>query len=298
MKTSSLLLIVLAVILVVSLLAIWLYPSVQDFMAGNTMWNGINSFTKEYAVENLDSLKDLKTGVTGQVLVVIPYLEYDQADLKRIEQFVQDGNTLVLMDDFGYGNSILQELGVSARFDNRILLDPLFCHKNANLPRVTDFSADLKEQEIGDVVFNHATALSQVESSAALAWSSAGSFLDSNQNGKQDTGEDGGPFAVAAELPYGKGIIRLVSDPSIIINSMSGENNNSQFARYLLGADENTQEVFLDRGHLSKSPLDSAKISLADLREFLANPYILVGLIAICFVIILRYTLKKGEIFG
>jgi hypothetical protein len=298
MKTSSLFLIVIAVVLAVSLLSIWVYPSIQDFMSGNTMWNGIKSFDKEYSVENLDSLDNLASGPSEQVLVVIPYLEFSQADLDRISKFVQAGNTLVLMDDFGYGNSILQNLGLSARFENRILLDPLFCYKNEYLPRITDFSAGLKEQGLEAIVFNHATVLSQVDNSEALAWSSANSFLDSNQNGKLDQGEPAGPFAVAAELHSGKGTVKLVSDPSIVINSMIGENNNSQFTRYLVATNGTTRGILLDRGHLSKSPLDSSKISLTDFREFLSNPYILVGLIALLFVIIIRYTLKKGEIFG
>jgi hypothetical protein len=298
MKNSSLFLIVIAVVLAVSLLSIWVYPSIQDFMSGNTMWNGIKSFDKEYSVENLDSLDNLATGPAEKVLVVIPYLEFSQVDLDRINKFIQSGNTLVLMDDFGYGNSVLQSLGLSARFESRILLDPLFCYKNEYLPRITDFSAGLKEQKLEAIVFNHATVLSQVDDSEALAWSSADSFLDSNQNGKLDQGEPSGPFVVAAELHSGKGIVRLVSDPSIVINSMIGENNNSQFTRYLVETNVTTQRIILDRGHLSKSPLDSSRISLTDFREFVSNPYILVGLIALLFVIIIRYTLKKGEIFG
>jgi len=34
------------------------------------------------------------------------------------------------MDDFGYGNSFLAYAGVSARFDDNPLLDPLFNYKN------------------------------------------------------------------------------------------------------------------------------------------------------------------------
>jgi hypothetical protein len=297
MKTSNLLLIVLAIILVISFLAIWLFPSVQDLMSSNTMWNGIKTFDSEYSVENLDSLDNLAAGPSQQVLVVIPYLEFSQTDRDRIKKFVQEGNTLILMDDFGYGNSLLQSLGLSARFENQILLDPLFCYKNQYLPRITDFAPGLKEKKIEALAFNHATVLSQVDNSQALAWSSANSFLDLNQNGSRDSTEPTGPFIVAAELHSVKGTVELVSDPSLIINSMTDQNNNSQFIRYLIERNGTPLGILLDRSHLSKSPLDYSKISLSDLRDILSNPYILVGLIALIFVIVIRFTLEKGELF-
>ena len=62
MKTSRLIGLVVILVVLVSLASIWFYPSVQAFMASNTMWNGINKFSKEYNVQNIDSLTALPAG--------------------------------------------------------------------------------------------------------------------------------------------------------------------------------------------------------------------------------------------
>ena len=45
-RVSSILFAVVVLILVISLLSIWFYPSVLDFMASNTMSSGIREFSK------------------------------------------------------------------------------------------------------------------------------------------------------------------------------------------------------------------------------------------------------------
>ena len=56
MRVSSVLFAVVVLIIVISLLSIWFYPSIQDFMASNTMWNGIRNFSNEFIAD--DNLRD------------------------------------------------------------------------------------------------------------------------------------------------------------------------------------------------------------------------------------------------
>ncbi len=90
----------------------------------------------------------------------------------------------------------------------------------------------------------------------------------------------------------------LISDPSVILNSMVEQNDNYRFIQYLTQDRGQTGSIFLDISHLSQSPLDTSKADLEDVRLVLANPYVLVGLMAIAFALIARYTLRKGELFG
>lgn len=298
MRVSSVLFTVVTLILAVSLLCIWFYPSIRDFMASNTMWNGIRSFSTEFgadAVESLDELPDLPEKT---VLVAIPYLEYSDEELVEIKQFVADGGTLLLMDDYGYGNSFLEYLGVDARFTNKPLLDPLFSYKNQWLPRITDFSPEVKESGVEVIVLNHATSLTDVLPSSVIAWSSGSSFLDTNESGTWDPGEPKGPLAVAAKFRLGKGTLALVSDPSIMLNSMVGRDDNYSFIRYLTGHEGEQKRVLVDSSHLTKAPLDVSKTRLIDSREVLSSPYALVGITALIVVVVSRYTLKKGETIG
>jgi hypothetical protein len=261
------------------------------------MWNGISHFSREFQADNIDSVTRLAEVPQDSVLVSIPYLEYTPDEVVAIKRFVDNGGTLLLMDDFGYGNSVLAYLGMEARFTNQLLLDPLFCYKNPSMPRVTDFSG--KIDGVNEVVLNHATTLTNVADADAIAWSSSSSFLDLNENGSWDRGEPKGPLPVAAKFGLGRGTVAIVSDPSIAINTMVDRDDNYELITYLTGRRGEQQGVFIDRSHLTKTPLDVSKIRLTDTREWLSNPYALLGITALVFVVISRTTVvKKGETLG
>ncbi|MCJ7744234.1 MAG: DUF4350 domain-containing protein [Dehalococcoidales bacterium] len=297
MRVSSLLSITVILVLVISLVCIWFFPSIQDFMASNVMWNGISHFSREFKAENVDSLESLTEVPEDSILVAVPYLEYTENELAAMKRFVDNGGTLLLMDDFGYGNSVLAYLGMEARFTNQLVLDPLFCYKNPAMPRITDFNP--KIDGIDEVMLNHATTLTNVAEADVIAWSSSSSFLDLNENSSWDEGEPKGPFTVAAKFKSGKGTVALVADPSTVINTMVSRYDNYAFITYLTGRRGEQQEVFIDRSHLTKAPLDVSKIRLTNTREWLSNPYALLGITALVFVVISRTTVvKKGETLG
>ncbi|MFC2005865.1 DUF4350 domain-containing protein [Chloroflexota bacterium] len=297
-RISSLLFTVLAITLFISLLCIWFYPSVQDFMVSNKMWNGIDKFVDAFDAENIDTLDDLPTIPGKIVLVSISYLEYSDEDLIKMKRFVDDGGTLLLMDDYGYGNDVLAYFGMNIRFSNKPLLDPIFCYRNQWLPRITDFASEVKESGINAIMFNHATALINHEEGQIIAWSSEASFLDTDEDEAWSQDEPKGPFPVVAKFRYGKGELAIVSDPSIIISSMVGRDDNYHFIEYLTSYDDEQREILVDRSHLSMTPLDISKTRLTSTREWLSNPYALLGVTALIFVTVSRYTLKKGETIG
>lgn len=295
MRVSSVLFAVVVLIIAISLLCIWFYPSIQDFMASNTMWNGIRNFSSEFNADDIESLGELPDVAEETALVAIPYLDYSNEELSKLKGFVEDGGTLLLMDDYGYGNSVLAYLGVSVRFTNKPLLDPLFCYKNQWLPKITDLAPRVKESGIDVIVFNHATTLTNVEQTEIIAWSSTTSFLDINENESWDEGEPKGPLPVATEVRFGKGKLVLASDPSIMLNSMVGRDDNYNFIKYLTTHKGEQKAILVDSAHLTKTPLDVSKTRLTGVREILSTPYPLLGIVALIFVVVSRYTLKKGE---
>ena len=298
MKTSRLIGLVVILVVLVSLASIWLYPSVQAFMANNTMWNGIDKFSRAYNVQNIDSVTALPADPKQDVLIVVPYTSFNTGELTQMKQFVENGGKLILMDDFGYGNSFLVYAGVPARFDNNPLLDPLFNYKNEYFPRILDFSAGVTGSGIKLLAFNHGTALSGISQSQVMAWSSSMSFLDTNQNGNLDPGEPQGPFVVAASISLGGGTIDLVSDSSLIMNTAPGTNDNNAFVNYLMTSNGTPTKVLFDRAQVTKSPLDASKIQLDRARGVLSNPYTLVGITALVFVIITWYIYRRGLLIG
>ncbi len=298
MKTSGIIFNIVLVALTVSLLCVWFYPSVEDFIAGNRMWNGVKDFTESFEAENLESIDELAAAPVGIAMVAIPYLEYAESHMDRMREYLENGGTLLVMDDYGYGNTILEYLGVTPRFSGDTLLDPLFNYKNQYLPRVTDFAPAVTESGVDVILLNYATALTGLADADVLAWSSEASYLDSNANGSLDSFEAAGPHPVAAEIACGKGRLILVADPSIVINTMVGRDDNNAFVEWLMSRHGDVTRVVFDNSHLSDTPLDVSKAGLTDTRDLLSKPYPVIGITALAFIGISRFTLRKGEKVG
>jgi len=293
MRLSSTLSIVAVLVLVISMLCIWFYPSAQGFMTSNTIWTGTKDFASEFSADNIDSLDDLPDMPEKTILVTVPYLEYSDEELSKVKRFVDDGGMLLLMDDYGYGNSILEYLGVSVRFSNKPLLDPVYYYKNQLMPRIIDLAPELRENDINMIMLNHATTLTNVIESEAIARSSSASFLDVNEDMQWNKGEPEGPFAVVGEFRLGKGTLNLIADPSIMINTMIGRDDNFNFIRYLTQRKGEQDRILVDISHLSKTPIDISKTRLSNTRRFLSNPYALLGITVAIIIVVSRYTLKK-----
>ncbi len=293
--------IVALIMVFVSLLCVWFYPSMQDFMANNATWNGIKRFASEFNAEIPESLAVIP-GVSEQaakkVLVVIPTLDFNAEDLFIIRNFINDGGTLLLIDDYGYANTILSYLDTDIRFSKAPFLDPLFSYKNQNIPRITDFIPELKDAGINVLTFNNATALLNVSEPEAIAWSSKASFLDKDGNGVLSQGDSRGPLVVAAEVKLGKGKVVMISDSSIIVNSMVERDNNYDFIKYNISHDGESKQILIDGSHLAKNPLNKAKQMLAAAKKAMSSPYALIGLMAFVFIAVYRYTLWGGESTG
>lgn len=297
MRLADALFTVVVLVLTVSLACILFLPSVQDFMSGNNMWNGIKEFSAEHDAVVVEGGNHISESPGKTALIIIAYKPLGEAELSEIKRFLETGGVVLLMDDYGYGNDVLEFLGLDIRFAGQPLLDPLFCYKNQWLPKVTDLAPELNESGINTLVLNHATALLNTGGAEVLAWSSPTSFLDVNGNEKQD-GELQGPLPIIARLAAGKGTLAAIADPSIIINSMVDRDDNSRLIKYLTTEYGEQRQILIDAAHLAQKPLDASKTSLSRVREALSMPYPLLGVIGLIFVVISRYVLKRGEGIG
>ncbi|MFP4641261.1 MAG: DUF4350 domain-containing protein [Dehalococcoidia bacterium] len=282
-------------IVIISALCILFFPTVQDFMIGNSLWNGLAHFSQEHKATTVDSSRELPELSQEKTFVSIPYRPYNEDELERVERFVVEGGRLLLMDDFGEGNQVLEYFGVSTRFSGDILLDPLFCYKNPQLPRVTDFADSVEQSGVQAIVLNHATVLTGTNQTQVLAWSSDKSFLDIDRDEQESNADPKGPFPIAAKLKMGEGEIILLSDPSILINSMISKDDNRLFLQHLIGYNTEEGSISVDRAHLEKSRLDESQLFLTRVQKIFSNSPAALGLVALVFVGVSRYVLWRGR---
>jgi len=244
----------------------WFFPSTDDFGVENELWNGMSK-TLVAEFRPLKSLDDLPAEST---LLLIPYSDFSTAELERIKDFVSQGGNLILADDYGYGNKVLEYLGLNERFSGAPLLDPLVNYKHAWFPRILHIRDSALTTGVTSLVLNHATALTYVAPGDVIASSSAFSFLDLSGNEESDSYDPAGSFPVISRHPVSSGQVILIADPSIFINSMNGLEDNKKLIKNIVAL--STTPPFIDQSHLTPSNLRETKGLLADARGILSSP--------------------------
>lgn len=278
MSLRSYLLSVTAVLIVLLVLGIWFYPTNSDFRVENPLWNGVKAITSDYHIQPLDSLAGLPPSSYGASLIVIPYLDFNTAELEQLRSFVSQGGRLILADDYGYGNRVLEYLGLKARFAGEVLLDPLVNYKNKQLPRITRLQPDVLTANTDNLVFNHATCLANISSNETLALTSPFSFLDLNDDGTHEDNEPSGPLAAISRHHLGDGQVILIADPSIFINSMATIEGNAVLMRNIAAS---TDALYIDQSHLEQSELHQYRNWLQKARHLASTSAGTAGLVII-----------------
>lgn len=247
MKVSRVVMVSLGFSLVVLVaLTMWM-PSVDDLFVENPYWNGLSGFYVECDPIRLDVLSDwgsfLVPADNSTLFIIGPDSEFDVFDAEAVSDYLGSGGRVVLMDDFGSGNQLLELLGLDTRFTGLSLEDPLFYEGDFGFPVVLDVGL----AGVDEVVLNLPTGLE----GGGTVLASSSPF--SHYVGVVDSG-DLGSVPVIVRVSVGEGVLFVVSDSSVFINSMIDYRDN----RALLGALARGR-VFVDESHMMATRLTRAK---------------------------------------
>ncbi len=251
---------------------------VQDaYFVANSGWNGTSVLgQKGFMPVSQDMAKVLSSpDVIGVLAILGPSREFSKVEAELMAGFVKKGGMLVIADNVGSGNGLLELLGIPVRFDGRLLMDTLFYRKQPVFPLVFDLPQSEFSIGIDELALNHATALNVRDSSnvKVLAQSSRFSLLDDNQDGKKGAEEPTGPFPVWAEVQLGKGSILLFTSPMSFTNGMIHEGQNRILIENVINAwfvrasssgtqSEGAYLLLLDETHLGFSESSAPKLVL------------------------------------
>jgi len=197
-------------------IAVPVFKSSSDLSIFNTNWNGLSEFAKLVAEKrevrpifypyNIAEVGELR----GVILIFASEIDFSQAEAEELKKFLENGGTVFIADDFGKVNSLLEKLGVRARFSDKAVKD-IFYSKNEKFPVVVKIPPELSK---------NASSLKLNVPSVILA--AEGEILTSKAAYLGRMGE----YAIMAEIKYGNGRIVLFSDPSAFMNEMIKENKN------------------------------------------------------------------------
>ncbi len=232
---------------VIVILLIRFFPTNDDFNLENPFWNGLKDFKKETEASSTNYISEINSILSPMettLFIIGPSGTYSSEEVSSISRYLRAGGMLILADDFGSGNSILEGLELKTRFSRHLVVDPLFRGKSSVLAKTVDLVGPLAN--IKSLIFNYPTSLQfNTLEGKIIAISSSFSFFDDNLNGKREKGEGEGPFLMIADISYGKGKIYLISDSSLFINSMLGEEENKKFLERVIKG----KRIFIDTSH-------------------------------------------------
>jgi len=240
----------IGVIVFVLFLSTPLFLATNDFSIYNPDWNGCSDLAIKtyetgklqptYYVEESEltighrSFADYDLEPHNSTIILIgPRLSFSTSEGTYLKNFLNEGGMLLVADDFGTGNDILKKLNTTTRFSGKLLLDLSF-DKNASFATMFEFqnTSSPLVKNLTTILGNYPSSLTKQKNMTnvtILIVSTEMSWLDENRNGKQDSKEPKGPFPILAVERYGQGHIVLLSDPSLLINSMKEPSNNNLF---------------------------------------------------------------------
>ncbi len=229
-------------------IAIPVFKSSSELSIFNTNWNGLSEFAKLVAEKrevrpifypyNLDKVGELR----GVILIFAPDIDFSQAEAEELKKFLENGGTVFIADDFGKANSLLEKLGIRARFSDKAVRD-IFYSKNEKFPTVIKMSPELS-RNVSSLRLNVPSAILAAE----------GDILTSKAAyvGKMEE------YSIMAELKYGNGRIVLFSDPSAFMNDMIKENR--EFSLNLIDYLGNGTFYFDEAQRMDFNPYSTATV--------------------------------------
>jgi len=279
MKKILLLSLVLSVAFCLALLA--LYPEGSDFRLENPFWNGMSEVSEIFKPTLLNSYAELPpVGRNATLLLIGPDRNFTADETRAITRFIYSGGQVILADEIGFGNSLLENMSLSMRIGGGIVLDPLFKERNARLPKARYIS----DSYIVEVVLNHASIIQGCN--RPILQTSSFSYLDVNMNNEWDPHEEKGPFNVGCALKMGEGELIVFSDSSLFINSMINLGSNREFLLNIIG----NRRVLVDSIHWSQTTFTIAKSAIMQFINILTTLEARYALILSALIIIARFT--------
>ena len=230
--------IIIGVSIMVMPLSVPVFKSNAEYSVLNTGWDGVSNFGKlVYSRADvapvLSTYDSVNIGEKEGTLVVIgPNLDFTREEIESVREFLNNGNTLILADDFGTGNQLLEGLGLRERFSKKPPVTPVYL-KNYNFPVTMEIEDENLAKNVEKVVMYRPAVILNARNPVVYTPNAT------------RLGNTYGSFAIVEILQYGKGRIILVSDPDIFTNSLFNENR--PFIENLL--DYAKGPFYLDEAH-------------------------------------------------
>ncbi len=215
----------------------------------NPYWNGL--FNIGGAIRPLYDVGTLSGSEANTTLLVInPRSNYTTSESAVIRSFLDTGHHVVVMDDYGDANSLLAGIGSPITLDQVPLCQDVDYYLRPSFPVLKNIEISSVTVNVSSLVCDHPVSLNVTGNATIIAATSDFGWLDKNDNGLLDKDEPSGSYPVIAEVPYGAGILTVIGDPDLLINSMQDKGDNRVLVSNLLASGP----VYVDAAHGQSVP--------------------------------------------
>lgn len=197
------------------------------------------------------------------VFVIAPDEPYEDEEADQVRRFVERGGTLVVLENFGSsGDTLLADIGADAQFDGRILRDERHHYRGPTMPIATEVENHTLTDNVDQLTLNYATAIDSGEATVLVSTSDF-AYLTEENDAELGAADDLDTYPVATVEDVGEGQVIAIGDPSIVINAMLTQPDNSVFIQNVYGGN---QYVVLDLSHAGDvPPLTEAVLTIREI---------------------------------
>ncbi|MEM4140122.1 MAG: DUF4350 domain-containing protein [Nitrososphaeria archaeon] len=197
-------------------------PPSEDFMPDNPYWNGHSTLAKTVNAKFIDPKTIFLEPEKTVLFIISPQKNITEDYIQFLRGFLESGGTIVLMDETGKINPLLEALNIKVKVEGYPIIDPIYYYRSWKLPKITSIDITAITKNVSSIVTNIPTAIrvESIQDIKVLAYTSYFSYMDIDGDGQPSKDDVIGPFPIAAEVSYGIGKIIVFSDSSLFINSV------------------------------------------------------------------------------
>ena len=202
------------------------FKSSTPYSMFNRGWDGTSKFAKLAYLQGKNVIPVFESfdianisNKNGVLLIIGPNVTFTDAEINQIKTFLDRGNTLLIADDFGSANEILQGLKLPVAISKYPLHD-FFYEKDDRLIVAVRISNPILGRNVTKVVTNEPSAI--IISKSGEVYVSKVAMINLHRR----------MYPLMTEVKYGNGRVVVLSDPDILTNMQFNE--NKQFLKDLI----------------------------------------------------------------
>lgn len=243
-------------------------PSATPYSPFNSGSRGYSELVKLANAQLIQSISDIGGDEVGnKVLIMLATRNISSLNANLLRKLVKEGLTLILLDEHGFVNNVLENLNIEALVSNVTVLDEILKLNSRFYPVIKLHYMLGNGSEIlriatympAHIVFKKHS--SGGEFGRIKGVTSNYTYADIDGNGYYSIGEKMGSFLIVYSWSIGRGKVVLISDLDVWSNDLIFKEDNAEFLRLLTGS----KETYVLASAMSLEPIDEVKVFLASL---------------------------------